>query len=142
MITEMTEREKIEKFMEEYHRLFDEGKRAIAFSSNGDFFYYELNERYRHEDDKYDVFVRFNTVEELRSIIKTLMIDSVAENMFCGADDLFYSMQNISTKKYDLEDFDYKTEMRRLLDCMEVIRRQTKILMDSFGEFYSKEIDD
>jgi len=127
----MTEKTKISKVMKEYEAFFSSGKRAVCFSSNGDFFFYQLSDTKRY----YDTFVKFSTADELVSIIRTFMIDALEDNISCAGDDLFFSMQEINVKEYDLARFDYQTQLLRLLDAFEVIKRQTKILMDSFGEF-------
>lgn len=132
----MSERERIEEFLENYKKLFADGNRAVCFSTNGDFFYYERP----NDHGIYEVFVKFESAEELRSIIKTVMIDSVADNVMVGAEDLYYSKEEIRIRTYDQEEFDYKTELLRLLDCMEVIKRQTLFLMENFGAYCKDEI--
>ncbi len=128
-----TEKEKIEEIMTDYSAFFQDGTRAVSFSTNGDFFYYATTA------GRYDTFVKFNTSEELRSIIKTTVIDALAENVIAGADDLYYSMDEIRVKKYDAQDFDYKTELLRLRESLNVIQRQTTIVAEAFGKFSEKE---
>jgi len=133
----MNEQEKIKEIMAEYKEVFANGNRAVAFSSYGDYFFYQLGEK----QGTYDTFVKFRTADELVSIIRTIVIECVSDNISCAADDLFFSMQEIRVKQYDLDRFCYKTELLRLLDGMEVIKRQSKILMDSFGDFCNKELN-
>ena len=74
-----------------------------------------------------------------RNIIKTTVIDALAENVIAGADDLYYSMDEIRVKKYDAQDFDYKTELLRLRESLNVIQPQTTIVAEAFGKFSEKE---
>jgi len=58
---------------------------------------------------------KFNTLDELKSIIKTLLVDTFAEEVICASDDVYYSIEDIITKKYNADDFDYKTSMLQLI---------------------------
>ena len=63
----MTERQRIEKILEKHREYFENVEGVdVAFSTKGDFFFYEYNEKY-HE---YSTFIRFFPAEELELIIE------------------------------------------------------------------------
>lgn len=125
----MDEKEKILRVMKKYGGYFGTEHRDVAFSTNGEYFFYAYSERY----ENYEAFVRFNTAEELEKII----IGEIAEDIECvmavATEDCYMRMQEVENEVIYDGDYNFGYHVTKVAGFLEVFQKEYERFNEQIG---------
>lgn len=125
----MDEKDKILRVMKKYGGYFGMEHRDVAFSTKGEFFFYSYSEKYKN----YEVFIRFNTAEELEKII----IGEIAEDIECvmavATESIYMHMEEVEEEVIYDGNYNFGYHVAKVAGFLEVFQKEYERFKEQIG---------